>query len=260
MISPMAIVQTTDIGAGTRIGEFAVIRRGVKLGKNVTIHPHVVIEEGVTIGDNVEVFPGAYLGRVPKGAGATARKIAFEKRLAIAEHCAIGPGAVIYYDVTIGPNTLIGDGASIREKTAIGAFCIVSRNVTIGYNVTIGDHTKIMDNTNVTGNSVIGDQVFVSALVVMTNDRGIGKWGYDEARVQGPRIGDRCAIGAGANLLPGVTIGEGAVVAAAAVVSQDVPAGKMVAGYPARVIKDAEVEFAAPRARAASAIQPPSTH
>lgn len=253
MISPMAVVQTTDIGPGTNIAEFAVVRRGVKIGRNVTIHPHVVIEEGVTIGDHVEIFPGAYIGRTPKGVGATARKIAFEKRVTIGENSSIGPGAVIYYDVTIGKNTIIGDAASIREQVAIGDFCIISRNVTMGYNVRIGDYTKIMDNTNVTGNTTIGQHVFVSALVVMTNDRGIGKWGYEEERVQGPKIGDRVAVGAGANLLPGVVIGDGAIVAAASVVSNDVPAGKMVAGYPSRVVKDAEVEFAAPRQRGPSA-------
>ena len=76
-ISEQAIVETVGIGAGVRIAEFSVIRAGVTIGDAVVIHPHVVIESGVTIGDNVEIFPGAYIGKVPKGAGALTRAPTF---------------------------------------------------------------------------------------------------------------------------------------------------------------------------------------
>lgn len=237
MISKFSIVKSESIGANTIIKEFTLIEEDVQLGSNVIIHSHVTIESGVIIGDGVEIFPGAYIGKEPKGAGATTRKVSFNKKIVIHDNCSIGPNSVIYYDVEIGKNTLIGDNASIREQVRIGEFCILSRGVTVNYNTQIGNRTKIMDLTHITGNCQIGDDVFISVLVATTNDRAIGYLGYEEARIQGPKIANNVAIGAGANILPNVHIGENSIVAAASVVNKDVPAGKMVAGNPARVIK-----------------------
>lgn len=234
-IAKTAVVETTEIGDGTVIDEFCVIRSGAKLGRNVRIHPHVVIESGVEIADDVEIMPGAYIGREPKGAGATARKPDFERKVVIGSGCSIGPHAVIYMDVQIGSNSLVADGASIREKCRIGDRCIISRYVTINYNTTIGNRTKVMDLSHITGNCVIGDDVFVSVLVATVNDNAIGKLGYDENRVVGPRIESGAAIGVASTLLPNTHIGSGAIVAAGAVVTRDIPADSTAVGIPARV-------------------------
>jgi acetyltransferase-like isoleucine patch superfamily enzyme len=229
-----AVVETEDIGENEKIMEFAVIRPGVRLGNNVIIHPGVVIESGVVIGDNVEIFPGSYIGKIPKGA-ALARQPEYRKYVEIKANCSIGPHAVIYYDVEIGENTLIGDGASVREQCRIGSDCILSRYVTVNYASTIGNHTKIMDSTHITGKCTIGDNVFISLCVGSTNDNAIGKLGYEEERVQGPTIEDGVAVGAGAMLMPGITIHANAVVGAGSVVTKDVPAGAVVMGSPAIV-------------------------
>lgn len=238
MIHSSAIVETQTLGCNVSIGAFAFIAQNVSIGNNVVIHPHVVIEQGVEIGDNAEIFPFTYLGKIPKSPGIVARNIEFIPRIKIGSGSLIGPSAVIYYDVDIAENTLIGDGASIREKVRIGKSCLISRGVTINYNVVIGQHTKIMDLSHITGNCKIGNHVFISVLVSTTNDNAIGKLEYDESRVCGPTIDDFVAIGASANILPSVHIGQGSVVAAGAVVTKNVPTGKMVAGIPARVIKD----------------------
>lgn len=239
-IHPTAIIAPgAKIHGSASIGPYCVIG-DAELGPDCVIHPHVVISHGAKIGARVEVFPGALIGKEPKGAGALARKPSFEMRLTIEDDCSIGPNSILYYDTKIGRNTLIGDGASIREQCSIGSECIISRYVTINYNTRIGDRTKIMDNTHITGNAEIGSDVFISLLVGSTNDNLV-RAGYGD-HVKGPTVGDRVVIGVGALLLPAVVIGDDATVAAGSVVTKNVDAASVVAGSPARRVRGAEQE------------------
>lgn len=222
------------IGNNVTIMPFAVVGKAF-IGDECIIHPHVVIADGVNLGARTEVFPGAFVGKEPKGAGALARKPEFNFYVKVSEECSIGPHAVIYYDVEIGSNTLIGDGASIRENCRIGSKCILSRYVTVNYNTKIGDRTKIMDNTHITGNAIIGSDVFISLMVGTTNDNVV-RAGYS-GHVIGPVIEDNVVIGVGASLLPAIKIGKGATVAAGSVVTKDVEPSTLVAGAPARFVK-----------------------
>jgi acetyltransferase-like isoleucine patch superfamily enzyme len=234
-----AVIDSTDIGSGVTVGEFAVVRDGARLEDGVVIHPHVVIEDGVVVGPQTEIFPGAFLGKEPKGAGAVARQPRFDRKLIIGGGSSIGPHVVLFYDVEIGESTLLGDGASIREGCRIGQGCLISRYVTINYDTVVGDRTKIMDLTHLTGNCLIGSDVFISLTVGMTNDNSpLDAEGYIEERARGPVIDDGAMIGAGATLLPGVSIGAGAVVAAGSVVTKDVLPRTMVAGVPAVYKRD----------------------
>ena len=208
MISKLAVVETHDIGREVTIGEFAIVRDGVKLGNNVVIHPHAIINQGATIGEGAEIFPYALIGKEPKGAGATARIPSFVRTISIGANSSIGPGAVIFYNVEIGENTLIGDGASIREQCVVGSRCIISRYVTVNYNTRIGNRTKIMDLTHITGNCIIGDDVFISTGVFTVNDNHLGATGYDEEEIKGPTVEDGAMVGAGAVLLPRIRVGR----------------------------------------------------
>ena len=228
------IANQAIIGQNVTIGPYTVIGNAI-IGDNCVIHPHVVIADGTTIGNGVEIFPGAFLGKEPKGAGVLARQPVYTKTIIIEDECSIGPHAIIYYDVKIGKQTLIGDGASIREQCRIGSQCIISRYVTINYATTIGNKTKIMDNTHITGNASIGSNVFISLLVGTTNDNKV-RSGYSD-HVIGPTIEDHVVIGVGASLLPGVHLGKGCTVAAGSLVNKDVEAFVTVAGSPARFIK-----------------------
>ena len=240
MISSAAIVETKEVGRNVSIGEFSIVRAGASIGNHVIIHPHVVIEAGVTVGDYAEIFPGAYLGKEPKGVGALARPLRFEPFVQIGANSSIGPHAVIFYDVLIGEQTLVGDGASVREGCRVGSRCVIGRHATVHYNTVIGNRTKIMDLAHVTGNCSVGEDVFVSVGVMMVNDNAIGRDGYNEISVQGPTIEDGAAIGAGAILAAGVRIGRQAVVGAGSLVTGDVSPMTMVVGTPARVVRHLE--------------------
>jgi len=235
-IHPSAVVETDAIGAGVTISEFAVVRPGVRIGDRTSIHPHVVVDADVAIGADVEVLPGTYLGRAPRAAGAIAREPSFRRRLSIGSGCAIGANVVIYYDVEIGEDNLVGDGASIRELCRIGRENVVGREVTLDRGVIVGDGARIMDKAHATGEMRIGDGAFIAALVVSTNDNSFGRDGYVEDEVRGPVVEAGAMIGGGASLLPGVVVGRGAIVGSGAVVTRDVAAGSTVFGIPARPV------------------------
>lgn len=221
------------------ISKTAIIHEGAKVSDSAIIGDYVVIYPGVEISDNVEIMDHAVIGRLPKSASSSKRKIQKEYKVTvIGNESVVSPGAVIYTDVIIGEGTLVGDNASIREGCRIGDGCIIARNVSVNYNTMIGNSTKIMDNSHITGNMIIEDHVFISVLVATTNDNLIGKGEYSDEREKGPYIKTGATIGAAANILPAVTIGRNALVGAGAVVTKDVPDGKVVMGMPARIVRD----------------------
>ena len=237
LIDKTSIVESKDIGDGTVIDEFCVIRKNVILGMGVHVYPHVIISEGSVIGDNTRLYPGTFVGKVPDGAGALARNTHYSNNISIGSDCAIGPNAVIYYDVRIGKNTLLGDGVSVREQCSIGAFDVLGRYVTINYNTTIGDDVKIMDHTWLAGNMSIGDNVFISGGVMTSNDNAMGKNNYSEDFIRGPSIEDNAKIGIGAKILPNVIVGKNSIIGAGSVVTKNVPENAVVMGVPAKIIR-----------------------
>lgn len=235
-ISKLAVVETEEVGPGVTVAEFAVVRKGARLGANVVIHPFVVIEAGVSLGDSVEVFPGTHIGKEPKGAGAVARDPVFDRHVEIGASCCLGPNAVVYSDVTIGESTLIGDGASIRERSRIGSRSIVGRHVTIGYECLIGSQTKIMEHSGIAGKSNVGDGVFIANDVQSANDNLLGNQGWREDEIFGPTIEDGAMIGEAAVLLPGVVIGKGAIVGSGALINTNVKPEGLMLSTPARAV------------------------
>ena len=233
-IHSSAIVETDSIGEGVTIGEFALVRPGAVLGDGVTIHSHSIVEANAEIGAGTEVLPGALLGRRPRAVGAISREPTYREQLRIGPGCSIGAHAIVYYGVEVGSETLIGDTAAIRETGRIGSGCVLGRCAVVSREMEIGDGTFIGYATSLAGKSTIGKNVFIAQHVVMTNDNTLGAHGWTEEVIAGPTIEDEAKIGANVTLLPGVTIGRGAIVGAGSVVTRDVEPGITVYGNPAR--------------------------
>ncbi|MCF7838163.1 MAG: transferase [Candidatus Marinimicrobia bacterium] len=220
------------------ISTTSVIHENVQLGEGVIIHDFVVIYPDTIIGNQVEIFDGCVLGKPPSSTGTSARGVQSDlPPLRIGDGSVLCAHVTLYRGTTIGQRVLLGDGCSFREQCETRNDCIISRNVSVNYNTRIGNRVKVMDNTHLTGNMVIEDDVFISALVCTTNDNQIGRGGWHD-KIVGPRIRQFASVGAGANLLPNITIGRNAIVGAGAVVTKDVPDRKVVMGIPARIVRD----------------------
>jgi len=134
--------------------------------------------------------------------------------------------------VVIGDNFQSGHNVMIRENTCIGDRVSIGTATVIEGNTHIGNDVSLQSMVYIPTNTVIGDNVFIGPNTVLTNDRyppsGIGG-------LKGPQIMNGAAIGANATLLPGICIGEGALVAAGAIVTRNVPARKLAIGAPAKI-------------------------
>jgi acetyltransferase-like isoleucine patch superfamily enzyme len=156
------------------------------------------------------------------------------KETIIGDRAVIRWGTVIYADVVIGNDFKTGHSAMIREKTTIGARVIVGTNTVIDGNVEIGNFVKLESNVYIPTHTKIGNHVFIGPGAVLTNDKYPLRR-RDEYEPQGPIIEDHVSIGANVTILPGVCIGEGAMVAAGSVVTKDVPPWHLAIGVPAQI-------------------------
>ncbi|RAI82619.1 2,3,4,5-tetrahydropyridine-2,6-dicarboxylate N-acetyltransferase [Macrococcoides goetzii] len=133
-------------------------------------------------------------------------------------------------------NARIEPGAFIREHAVIEDNAVIMMGATINIGAVVGEGTMIDMNAVLGGRATTGKNVHVGAGAVLA---GV----IEPPSAQPVIIEDDVLIGANAVILEGVRVGRGAVVAAGAIVTEDVPAGSVVAGTPARVIKQAsEVE------------------
>jgi acetyltransferase-like isoleucine patch superfamily enzyme len=193
--------------------------------------PGVRVYPGVRLGARARIEEPAVLGKPPRG------KEPGELPLAIGDDAWIRPFTTIYAGTTIGHRFQSGQGASIREDNVIGDDVSVGTNAVLEFGNRIGSHCRIHSGAFLEM-TTLEDHVFVGPNVVFTDDpHPMGCEHYKEC-LGGVTVRAYARIGANATLLPGVVVGRNALVGAGAVVTRDVPEGAVVAGNPAKIVKE----------------------
>lgn len=153
------------------------------------------------------------------------------------EQPSLGPGSVVragtivYNDVVADGGLQTGHHALIREQTVLGEDVLVGTQAVIDGKSDVGSSVSMQTGVYVPTQTSIGDSVFLGPNATLLNDPYPIR---TDAGLEGPTIEDNASIGANATILPGVTVGERAFVAAGAVVTEDVPAGTLAVGTPAQ--------------------------
>lgn len=143
-------------------------------------------------------------------------------------HALVEPGA------QIGANTRIWAFVHILSDVRIGVDCNICDHVFIENGVVLGDRVTVKSLVYLCTGVEIEDDVFIGPYVAFTNDRNPRSRQYLDEHPK-IRLSKGCSIGASTTLLPGVTVGQWAMVGAGSLITRDVPAHALVFGSPAKI-------------------------
>lgn len=152
--------------------------------------------------------------------------------MAIDDNVRLGQNVMIFH-----PQLVNLYGCQIGDETKIGSFVEIQKNVIVGAKCKVSSHSFICEGV------IMEDEVFLGHGVMFTNDLYPRATNEDSSlknetdwSVIRTYVKRRASIGSNATILPGVTIGENAIIGAGAVVTHDIPDYKIVVGVPAKII------------------------
>lgn len=155
-----------------------------------------------------------------------------------------GPGVSVFVHPSalcesqhVGEGTRIWAFAHVLPEAVIGRDCNICDHVFVENDVVVGDRVTVKSGVQLWDGVRLESGVFVGPNATFTNDPWPRSKDHRQERLLRTRICTGASIGAGAVLLPGVTVGIGAMVGAGAVVTRDVTAGAVVVGNPAREVR-----------------------
>lgn len=186
----------------------------------------------VSVGENTHIESPCVIGKPPRGA------LAGQFATVIGADSIIRPFSTIYAGVEIGNKFQCGQGVSIREGNFIADGVSVGTNTVLEYGNKIGPGVRIHTGCFLEA-VTLEEDVVVAPNVVFTDDPHPRCPRYSEC-MGGAIVKGGARVGANATILPGVVIGENALIGAGSVVTKDIPANAVAVGNPARVIKAIE--------------------
>lgn len=202
----------------------AIVHKDAALGRGVVVGPYTIIHGNVVIGD--ETFIGSHCE-----IGYPAHQPADGGTLIFGKNCHIRSHSIFYEGSTFGDNLITGHRVTVREQTIAGRNLQIGTLGDIQGHCKIGDFVRFHSNVHIGQHSIIKNYVWIFPYVVLTNDP------HPPSNIlQGVTLEDYVAIATMSIILPGVTVGEGALVGAHSSVSKDVEANVVVAGSPAKFV------------------------
>lgn len=222
---------------------------------SVNIHPTAVVDASASIGNHTKIGAGVYVG----------------PNVVIGDNTIVYPNVTILDESTIGNHTTIWSGTVIRERCHVGNHCIIHPNATIGAdgfgfrpdpekglvkipqigNVIIGNGVEIGANSCVDrgkfSSTILGDGCKIDNLVQIGHNSKLGKFcimAGNSGLAGSVTLGNGVIIGGGASVKDHTEIGDGAVIGGGSGVTGNIPAGKVMLGYPAVEARDALKQWA----------------
>lgn len=228
----MGLLDASDIAPGLLLGP------GVEIPDDAEIDPYVTIYGGVVLGASVRLGQGAVIGR-PLRIDANSRSPLRppNQPTLIGAQCMIGSGTTVVAGARVGAGSALADLVLVRETAVLGDEVMVGRGSIVSHTTNIGAGTRIQAATIVGPRTSIDDEVMVGPRVVFIGDPTLGRYGPDITS-RGIQVGRGARICTGAILNPPLEIGEEAVIGAGSFVRADVPARTVVAGAPARFLRN----------------------
>jgi UDP-N-acetylglucosamine acyltransferase len=164
MIHPTAIVDKgARLGRDVSIGPYSVVGPEVALGDGVKLHAHVVVDGVTSIGPKSEIFPFASIGLRPQDL-----KFKGERSSLV-----IGARTVIREHVTMNPGT--GGGGLV---TKVGDDCLVMVGAHVAHDCQIGNHVILVNNATLGGHCTIEDYAIVGGLAALHQYVRVGAFGF----------------------------------------------------------------------------------
>jgi acetyltransferase-like isoleucine patch superfamily enzyme len=206
------------------------------IGENIKAHHTVCTYGRNTVGDNSIITDNVILGYPSTSLLLELRQVDLNLEHADYDGCTIGnnailrSGTVFYCNVRVGHNVRTGHRVLVRENCTIGHNVSIGTNTVLDRDCVVGNYVSMQSGVYLPNGTQIEEYVFLGPGATLTNDRFPIR---DERPVEPARIRRGASLGANCVILPGITVGEGALVGANAVVTLDVPDWHLARGVPA---------------------------
>ena len=161
LIHPSAVIHpAAQVGAGTRVGPFAVIEADVSIGANCEIHGHSVIRSFTRIGDRAKIYPFVCIGAEPQHLKYKGEPTTVE----IGNDVTLRENVTVHRGTTMGIGTTkIGDGSFIMAYCHVAHDCVIGKRVIMANSVQCAGHVEVGDGTFLGGTTVVAQFVRIGS-------------------------------------------------------------------------------------------------